>query len=265
MGVIYHQAGRDAHYKIWNAPVEDMIIYFHKGAGSLVFQDAIYPIEDGGICFIKGGKLRYTMPDNPAEYDRSKLYLERDKANRILSALDPDGEFYKLFSESSVVYARLSGKACSIADAYFRSVQENSVKNMRESSEILAFFALLCLVFEYKKQRIAAPLGEMARVVEYINTHYAERPSLDSICRAVNISKSHLCRRFKKALGITVSDYVLNTRLAAAKAKLISSDLSISEISEDCGFSSTSYFCQAFRAMEGQSAREYRKKHLNKA
>ena len=263
MKTIYHQIGRDAHYKIWNAPEENMIIFFHKGSGSLVFQDAIYPIEGGAICFIKGAKQRYTMPDNPAVYDRSKIYLSPDKTNMLLSALGCEGEFYKLFSDSSVVYATLPENKRALAEAYFEKAKADEDKTFADASFLLSFFALMGMVFEYKQHNIGAPDGPMARVVKYINQHYAEGLQLDVLSKNVNLSKSHLCHLFKRTMGATPSEYILKTRLAAAKGLLISTDLAVGEISDRCGFSSVSYFCQAFAAKHGTTAREYRKKYAS--
>lgn len=259
MQTIFHQTGRDAHYKIWNAPSEDMIIFFHNGEGSLVLADAIYPIEKGGICFIKGGKQRYTMPDNPSDYDRSKIYLSEEKRAHLFGALNPSDEFYKLFGSSSVVYAILPGEIQSVAEGYYKAAFESHSKESSDAIHLLSFFELLCLIFKYKQHNTRSPDGFMSRAVEYVNAHYTENIVLDDICRAVNVSKSYLCHKFKSVIGITVSEYVLKTRLSAAVGMLISTELSIGEVSSRCGFSSVSYFSQTFKLSYGVSAREYRK------
>jgi AraC-like DNA-binding protein len=61
-------------------------------------------------------------------------------------------------------------------------------------------------------------------------------------------------------MGMTVMEYVLATRIAEAKTLLLSEDLSISQISDRCGFSSVSFFCQVFKAKEGITAKKFRKK-----
>ena len=98
--VIYRQIGRDALYKIWNKAQENMIICFHSGTGSIVFQDAIYPIEPSAICFVRAGKLHYTMPDNFENYNRSKIFLSDRRMSALLSSLPEGSSFYKLFLEN---------------------------------------------------------------------------------------------------------------------------------------------------------------------
>ena len=109
-----------------------------------------------------------------------------------------------------------------------------------------------------------APLGFMAAAMEYIHNHIESDLTLDGICRAAHVSKYHFCRKFKQITGITVMDYILKTRLLSAKQLLAKTKRSVSEISEDCGFSSISYFCRIFREKEGRSPLEYRKTLENK-
>lgn len=260
MRVIYHERGRDALYKIWNATEENMIIYFSTEGGSIVFQDAIYPMERGSLCFIKAGKIHYTMPDEPARYDRSKIFISEKRMRALLSAVSGESDFNRLFSENSVVYARLPEDKAAIAEAAYANGVRLYSDMGREEGIVSAFFTLLTLLSEYAVHSIKTPDSFMAKAIEYINTSYPYDITLDSVCRAVNMSKSHFCRRFKSAMGITVSEYILTTRIAAAKTMLLSGDFSVSQVAEGCGFSSVSYFCQIFREREGVTATAYRRK-----
>ena len=86
---------------------------------------------------------------------------------------------------------------------------------------------------------------------------------IDDICAAINSSKYHFCRQFKKHTGLTVMEYILKTRIILAKTELIKTNLSITEISERLGFSSVSYFCRAFKAESGLTPLQYRKSHTH--
>ena len=61
MNISYHEVGRDPRYKIWHFTDANTIIYTYSSGGSIVFQDGVYPIEAGALCFIASGKLHYTM------------------------------------------------------------------------------------------------------------------------------------------------------------------------------------------------------------
>ena len=72
-------------------------------------------------------------------------------------------------------------------------------------------------------------------------------------------NRHHFCRVFKEKTGLTVMEYVLRTRIMMAKVKLATTSLSVTEISECCGFSSLSYFSRAFRQETGMAPGKYRK------
>ena len=68
-----------------------------------------------------------------------------------------------------------------------------------------------------------------------------------------------ISRLFKEKIGLTVMDYILKTRVTMAKELLCKTDLSVTEISESCGFSSISFFSRTFKNETGVSPLKYKK------
>ena len=64
---------------------------------------------------------------------------------------------------------------------------------------------------------------------------------------------------FKKNEGVSIHSYITSKRMELAKGFLLSTDLSVSEISEECGFSSASYFSECFMKNEHITPLTYRK------
>ena len=264
MTVMHHVVGKDALYKIWNASDEYMIIYFASDGGSLVFSDTIYPIENGSICFIAPGNLHYTMPEDPQRYVRSKIFIDESVMGAILSTVSKESAFFRLFSENSVVYAKIPESDWDRVNRIFFDAASNSNEGDRTAWLAASFFYLMTIISHGVVNHTKTPDGFMEKIIELINRAYFNEISLDELCKTANMSKSHLCRKFKTAMGMTIMEYILKTRIAAAQALLISSDFSISEISERCGFSSISYFCQKFKAETGLTANEFKKRTKSK-
>ena len=84
-------------------------------------------------------------------------------------------------------------------------------------------------------------------VIEYINTHFAEKLSLDSIAKQIHLRKYHSARIFRDCTGSTVTDQINIRRCAEAKNLITTSDTSISEIATICGFENASYFSKVFK------------------
>ena len=77
----------------------------------------------------------------------------------------------------------------------------------------------------------------------------------------MNLSRQHLCRLFKNAMGVTLMQYVNRIRVKNACTLLERSEKSLSEIGQLCGFDSCSYFSTVFKNNMGISPMKYRKNH----
>lgn len=73
------------------------------------------------------------------------------------------------------------------------------------------------------------------------------------------MSTSHFIRSFQKYLGRTPHEYLLSFRLLRSKQLLLSAELSVEQIADQCGFNSASHFARAFRKSNGISPSEFRK------
>ncbi len=84
----------------------------------------------------------------------------------------------------------------------------------------------------------------LAPALAYIHGHFADDISLDDLAGMCGISKSHFIRSFKRYVGCTPHEYLLQYRLRQSKRLLLSSDLTVEQIAEDCGFNSASHFAR---------------------
>ncbi|MBQ8685615.1 MAG: helix-turn-helix domain-containing protein [Clostridia bacterium] len=100
----------------------------------------------------------------------------------------------------------------------------------------------------------------LLKMMDYFNTHYKEKISLDLLAEKFYISKTTVIYNFKKHLNVSPIDYLLNIRLEKAKEFLLTPQkMSIEQISEQCGFSSANYFTECFKSREGVPPTEFRK------
>lgn len=97
----------------------------------------------------------------------------------------------------------------------------------------------------------------------YIEKHYAEAITLDSIANYLGINKSYFCTIFKKVTKQSFCNYTNAIRVDKSKHLLISTDLSILDIALATGFSSSSYFNTVFKKVTGITPLEYRHTHQN--
>lgn len=96
-------------------------------------------------------------------------------------------------------------------------------------------------------------------MIRYVHENYREKLTLDDIARAAGISDRECTRCFRKGVGNTPVNYLNLYRVNAAAQLLVQTGKSVIEISEECGFSSNSYFGKVFRESMGCTPTEYRK------
>lgn len=95
----------------------------------------------------------------------------------------------------------------------------------------------------------------------YILNHYRQQINLDKIALDLHVSKSYLCRVYKKERKISIIDALNRHRVYVAKHFLKTTDKKVLDIANEVGFDSSSYFSTVFSKYEGISPKEYKLNH----
>ncbi len=99
------------------------------------------------------------------------------------------------------------------------------------------------------------------RLELYLDQHYMEKLSLESVSRELGIGRTKLCRLARQISGgETLFQLIARRRIEEAKALLMRNDLPISAVAEAVGISDYNYFSRIFRTLTGMTPRDFRKK-----
>jgi AraC-like DNA-binding protein len=96
------------------------------------------------------------------------------------------------------------------------------------------------------------------KVFNHVNANFQNHISLDEIADVVSMTVPAFCRYFKKVTGKTFTKLVNEYRVVHATKLLSESQLSITDISYECGFNNFSHFNKIFKEITGKSASKYR-------
>lgn len=99
------------------------------------------------------------------------------------------------------------------------------------------------------------------QLLTYIDSHYTEALSLETIAKALGVSKFYLSHVFSDKLHTSYTAYLSGKRIELSKTLLTSTSLSITEIAYESGFSSTRTFFRAFEDACHLTPKAYRSKH----
>jgi AraC-like DNA-binding protein/ligand-binding sensor protein len=93
---------------------------------------------------------------------------------------------------------------------------------------------------------------------QFVQNHVEDTISLEEVVRHVHLSRFYFCKLFKKATGMTLTEYVARVRVEKAKTLLVDPSLRISEIVFASGFGSIPRFNSVFKRFVGIPPTEYR-------
>ena len=96
-------------------------------------------------------------------------------------------------------------------------------------------------------------------VYDYVSVNYTQCDiSVESLSKQFGISPNYLSRLFKKEVGHSLKNYIMNLKILLAKYLIAQNSMSIKDIAEKCGFCDQFYFSRIFKKYTNMSPLEYK-------
>lgn len=237
-------------YQIW---------YVVDGSATYYLDNQELVLSGGDLVFLRPG----TLHELPVMRDGLLRYVD-------VKFLIPDEQLRQACAQ---LPSRIKLNDDFIND-YLLKCREYWYENDLHSREISRLlFEVVLLVLLQKLQRpqqdlrsrqIWMPLkknmeniqGVAVDIVHFIDNHYAEEFSLESLSKTLRYNKTYLCKLFKDATGMTIIDYLKYVRISHAYDLLCYTKNSVSCISQMVGFSSPHYFTRVFKEVCKMSPRK---------
>nr|WP_138495293.1 helix-turn-helix domain-containing protein [Paenibacillus pinistramenti] len=96
-------------------------------------------------------------------------------------------------------------------------------------------------------------------IKHHIHNRYGEELSRNGLAEIVYLNPDYLARLFKKETGISLGNYVIQVRIAAAKQLLETTSLSVYAVAGKVGYGNYSYFSKLFKQEVGCTPNDYKK------
>ncbi len=148
-----------------------------------------------------------------------------------------------------------------LQEAYFQT-RVIGKRQYESIVRLLSIFAqhLSSLSNQLAVREVNAESPTIARARVYITDNHADDLSLDEVAKAVNMSSFYFCKMFRKAAGMTFTDYLARVRVEKVKNLLLNPHKRISEAAFEAGFQSLSQFNRVFRKVAGEAPTAYRER-----
>lgn len=242
------------------------LYYLYSGERYYFITDTTYHIEGGSFVLINPHDIHCTANFAHHGYDRLLINFRKEYLD---SFLRPEKSDHALtcFKENIHIIT-LNPKERHFAEVLLENMlEEYNTASIEESSYLRAALSSLLLFLCKRRPGKADTLPRYANsthkviseVTGYINTHYSEDITLESLSSLFYISPCYFSRTFKKVCGLSFTEYLNNVRIKEAQKLLLTKGTTVKEVTEKTGFKSNAHFDRVFKAIVGASPLQYKK------
>ena len=118
--------------------------------------------------------------------------------------------------------------------------------------------------FIHKTSHDYMQVDRISRIIQFVYENYPYKISLSEIAEREHMSSYYLSHVFRKLVGVNFRDFVSMVRIEMSEVSVLSTNKSISQISQDMGFSDAKYYVSHFYDHMGCHPKEYRRKYSGK-
>ena len=231
------------------------LFYVSSGKGSFLVNDDVFDVKADDLIIVNPNVPHTEMSrdESPLEYIVLGIEgLQFTSFTNHMEYEDYSVHNYYEFKHEILFYLKTLVQEMAQQDDDYEAVCQNLL-------EVL----IINMVRRTKANLIVAPSQKITKechfVEQYINNHHQEDITLELLSEKTYMNKFYLVHAFKQYKGVSPINYLIRLRVQQAKELLETTNYSIAQISDSCGFSSQSYFSQVFKKACGMTPNAYRK------
>lgn len=239
------------------------IFYITKGSASHILNGERYTVQTGDLFYLNPEDAHCFLKDEGEYCAHRDIVLRRSFFKEICDFISP--VLYNDYTENKL------NKILRLSDAKlknFETVFEKLSALPAVGGDIIMANARITLteligllINSQSEAYFQRPIW-LEKLLLRFNDPQLLKEGLDSLASDFFYSKEHVCRTFKKYLGVTMTDYLNEKRLEAAANALVYSNKRILDVSNDLGFCSVSYFNKIFKQKYNLSPSAFRRTAL---
>ncbi|MGN0268015.1 MAG: helix-turn-helix domain-containing protein [Lachnospiraceae bacterium] len=255
----------------WHPALE--IDYIAEGEVALKTAEQIQYIKKGELFFVNSGILHEIQAKDNMK--GCKIYAHIFNMGFLSGLHNSLFEQKYLFPiikcrdlETFIIHAD-SYRRIRMIEKFLKMIEMNRTESFGYEFEIRTELSRFWLMLLEETEEIRASsctdknnidVDRIKIMMQYIHEHYMEKITLSDIASTANISTRECTRCFQRCIKLSPVNYLNEYRIRMAAQMLLQTNQSITTISENCGFSSSSYFGKMFYKVMGCTPKDYRKK-----
>jgi AraC-like DNA-binding protein len=238
-----------------------LIKYTLAGKGEISYGDQQIKLTKGQLFWLDCRQYQYyrTSPDagswdilwvhfyGESAQQYYELFMSQNGGSIVLD-MPPDNEVEKKLNNLISMYS---------------SASNDFVTDVEASGVLSSLLLEIIKALATGTASSSAPASVM-NAREYIAEHYKEDISLNDLSSRLHVNKFHLLRSFKRYVGTTPNEFLIQTRLNKAKGFLRTTNQSVTQIAAMVGIHNTSHFINLFKKHEQTTPGIYRRQWYGK-
>ena len=218
-------------------------------------------VRKGDSIFVPAGQPTYLRCQSDNMHRQSlHIYLKPELVGQVAEASEIDTKRINLVN----CFAKQDLQLHQVAMLLLAELKSNGIMG-RLYVESLTQILVIHLLRHYST--LTRPITfedrsltrtQLQQAIDYIHTSLDRDLSLAELASVVNISPTYFASLFKRAVGTSPHQYVIQQRVKWAKEMLLKTDLAIADIALQAGFSSQSHLTQQFKRLTGMTPKQIR-------
>lgn len=220
-----------------------------------LFRHPPYFLEQELLSKIKAGNLNETMTVLREINSLKRTRLSKDALRSIKNSLICS---VTLFTRAAIEGGVTPEAAFTLSDSIILSIEDMDNLDELVDYEYKAAEQFVKIVLDFSKSKYS---NAIQQAISYIYKNLTDKLTLRRISDAIFVHPNYLSALFRKEVGMSLSDYIMKTRVEEAKYYIRYTNTKISDIAIFYQFCNQSYFTQVFRKFVGCTPKEYRVKY----
>ena len=218
------------------------LFYLESGQRSVIIDERSYDLEPGNFVIYPPYTMHRSFSAHDVSFCRIVLYFKPETIPSALQqALNAKVEPFQLICthDQQTLQQHIDELLC----------EQNRAQGQFHDAALHSRLTLLLIDALRAQYQTPTPRNEpkMTAIIAYIQTHYFEPGlSLDELAARFFISKSYLCREFKRFTSLSFVAYLNKIRVLHAQRLFVESNKTITAISAEVGFGSLTHFERVF-------------------
>lgn len=227
------------------------LFYLEQGERKVVIGNTSYQLKPHDYIVFPPYTMHHSYSEQDVRFSRLVLYFQPELISADLKEfLNNDLTPHSIDDEHT--HDLFYGQLCQLI-----SEQDQPKLMTLEVMNSLLQLILITIMRNQSQTHRALSEPKMASVISFVHQNYFKDLCLDELSERFFISKSYLCREFKRFTSCSFVEYLNKIRVLHAQRLFVESDKSITEIAMEVGFGSLTHFERVFSKNNGIAPKKF--------